>query len=251
VNNILELGTPNKVPFLPTHLDKEHTQLFHPEEFVVFTSGIIASGKDQMDMLIIKDLLLSGRYPNVIQVKSVDPDQEFPPEYNPKTDDPMLYFDGNRERSLKKYIHLLNNPIAGDVPLFQSGGATLGGKYGRGEMVMEAMSRKKKAFHVVADTPPYVAWRRNKGRQERGDRYTPSEEFWRCVEKVKPNFELLSKEQRGDGIHFPEDEIISTGMVLRYITKYKYEVIWPDGTSFYVHYHWERETDDPYLTMWE
>jgi hypothetical protein len=232
----MELGTKSKVKILPP---------FITDRWVIFTSGNIAAGKDQAGMMIQNDLWYRFGLTSI----EIDPDGQFPEGWD-TTSNPMDHFASNRERTRKLFLFALDNPVPGRVIIFQSGGATLDGEFGRRTMVEEALKRGYRVLHLLLDTPADVCRDRNERRRLAGKRYTPQEEFDRCVENVTKNFELLSPDRFGDGSNFPKGELYNTGMRLRYINVKKYQIVRHTGRVVTVYYHWDRATDDPYLTRW-
>jgi hypothetical protein len=225
------IGTKSSVLFLPP---------FITDEWVIFTSGNIAAGKDQAGMLIANNLW----YEFGLRCFEVDPDGQFPKGWDTKNN-PMEHFHDNREKATSLFLMKLYNPVPGEVLLFQSGGATLDGKHGRRTLVNEVLKANRPVLHVLLDTPAEVCWERNERRRLAGKRYTPEGEFNRCVENVTKNFELLSVPQYNS-----QNKLCNVGMRLRYITKEKYEIVRYDGTIVPVYYHWNPKTNDPYLTEW-
>lgn len=230
---------------LPEFLDRQCTQPFNPKDSVIFTSGLIASGKNQLVQMIANELFTCYGLDSI----EFDPDKEFPSEYNPKMDDPTVFHEHNRAAAQSKFLHHLRYPD-GRIPIWQSGGATRLGPYGRVELMLEAIRHGKKPIHFLVDTPVDICRSRNEWRKSAGRRYTPSKEFERCVQYVVPNFKRLGQELRGDGTLFPEGEVYNTSVIFRYISGEKYEVIRPDVPSFFVRYHWDRKTNSPFLTEW-
>jgi hypothetical protein len=240
-------GTPSQVRFLPEYLDEEHTQIFNPRKTIIVTSGPIGAGKDQAGILARKDLWYNYGLVGI----EIDPDKEFKKEWNPIHGNPMDHFAENRIRARDKFIHALQN-ASGEVPIYQSGGATLHGPSGRGELVMTAFQLGFHVLHIFIDTPWDICHDRNEQRREQGKRYTPSEEFWRCAEQVERNYNLLGRELRGDGGRFPEGEIYNTSLRFCYLKEGKFKLIWPDGTVRIVNNNFTWETkDNPFLTEWK
>ncbi|WP_028775328.1 hypothetical protein [Shimazuella kribbensis] len=229
----MRIGTMSTVPFLPP---------FITEEWVIFTSGNIASGKDQAGMLIANSLW----YDFGLRCVEVDPDGQFPEGWD-TTSNPMDHFHYNREKATALFLSRLYNPVPGQVLLFQSGGATLDGEHGRRTLVNKVLygENPRPVLHFHIETPIEVCKDRNKRRRLAGKRFTPEEEVNRCAENVKKNFDLLSVPR-----YDAEGNLCNVGMRLRYLTEKKYEIVRHDETIVPVYYHWNPQTNDPYLTPW-